>query len=77
MTAFELLYLFQETMKRLSECDIRTDDYKYIPMYLKFKDMLKRKEKKEYIKTSLANEYDMSESSVIRVIRRFDKSVNL
>ena len=51
------------------------DDYRHIDMYLEFKEMLAKNEKKEYIKTSLAEKYHMSESSVVRVIRRFDKLV--
>ena len=75
MTAFELLYFLQKPIKHLSECDIKMDDYKYIDMYLEFKQMVADKEKKEYIKTSLSDKYKISESSVMRVIRRFDSMV--
>lgn len=75
MTAFELMVFLEKAMKSLSECDIKMDDYRHMDMYLEFKEMLARNEKKEYIKTSLAEKYHMSESSVVRVIRRFDKLV--
>lgn len=75
MTAFELLYFLQDAMKCLSECDIKMDDYRHIAMYLEFNEMVKNRDKKEYIKTLLARKYGMSESSVIRVIRRFDRQV--
>jgi len=75
MTAFELMFFLEKAMKSLSECDIKMDDYRHIDMYLEFKEMLAKNEKKEYIKTSLAEKYHMSESSVTRVIRRFDKLV--
>lgn len=75
MTAFELLNFLRKAMKSLSECDIRMEDHKYIDMYLEFKEMEQKKEKKEYIKRLLSNKYCMSESSVIRVVRRFDKQV--
>lgn len=77
MTAFELLNFLQKPIKSLSECDIKIDDFKYIPMYLEFKQMLSKKDKKEYIKTFLANKYCISESSVIRIVRRFDRHVKL
>lgn len=75
MIAFELLYFLQGAMKSLSDCDIKMDDYRHICMYLEFKEMLFNNEKKEYIKSSLAEKYHMSESSVVRVIRRFDRPV--
>lgn len=75
MTAFELMYFMRETMKSLSECDIKIDDYRYIDMYLEFKEMLAKNEKKEYIKSYLANKYCISESSVSRVVRRLDAQV--
>lgn len=77
MTAFELMYFLREAMKSLSECDIKMDDYRHIDMYLEFKQMLANNEKKEYIKTSLAEKYNMSESSVVRVVRRLDKKVKM
>lgn len=75
MTAFELLNFLQKAMKSLSDCDIKIDDYRHIDMYLEFKEMEQKKEKKEYIKSVLAEKYNMSESSVVRVIRRFDSQV--
>lgn len=75
MTAFELLNFLRKPIKSLSECDIKMEDHRYIDMYLEFKQMEAEKEKKEYIKRLLANKYCMSESSVVRVIRRFDKLV--
>ncbi len=75
MTAFELLNFLRKPIKSLSECDIKMEDHKYIDMYLEFKQMEAEKEKKEYIKKMLSNKYCMSESSVIRIVRRFDKQV--
>lgn len=75
MTAFELLNFLQKAMKSLSDCDIKIDDYRHVDMYLEFKEMLAKNEKKEYIKSYLANKYCMSESSVSRVVRRMDAQV--
>lgn len=75
MTAFELLKILREPMKRLSDCDIKIDDYRHIDMYLEFKEMEQKKEKKEYIKSILATKYSMSESSVKRIVRRLDEQV--
>lgn len=75
MTAFELLNFLAKPLKSLSECDIKIDDYRYIDMYLEFKEMLAKNEKKEYIKSYLASKYCISESSVSRVIRRLDAQV--
>lgn len=77
MTAFELLNFLQKPIKSLSECDIKMDDYQYIDMYLEFKEMLLGKEKKEYIKNFLATKYNISERTVIRIVRRFDAHVKL
>lgn len=75
MTAFELLNFLAKPLKSLSECDIKIDDYRHIGMYLEFKQMEAQKEKKEYIKTCLASKYHISESSVVRIVRRLDSLV--
>lgn len=75
MTAFELLNFLAKPLKSLSECDIKIDDYRYIDMYLEFKQMEAKKEKKEYIKTCLASKYHISESSVVRIVRRLGSLV--
>lgn len=75
MKAFDLIRLLCECMKRLSECDIKMEDYKHVDMYQEFKSLVAKNEKKEYIKTYLAHKYKMSESTVLRIIRRLDKHV--
>lgn len=71
MTAFELVFFLREAMKRMSEVGIRIDDWKYTDMFKEYNELVNRGEKKEYIKTLLASNYNVSESTVNRVITRF------
>ena len=62
-------------LKTMSEFGLKTTDYKYVGLYA---DYLKAKEKREkftFIVMDLANRYGISESSVKRIIRRFERDL--
>lgn len=77
MKVEELLKISIETLKLLSKCDIRTNDWKFLEMYDLYNDMRRNKEKFRYIIAYLANKYKISESSVKRIIKRFSSEVVL
>lgn len=76
MKVVELLSIGGEILKRMSDCGIRVDDYKYADMHREYVDMRSRGEKYWYVVAYLADKYNISESNVVRIIRRLSKDVN-
>lgn len=77
MISYEFIKISREIMKLLSDCDIKSEDYKYIPMYEEYLSMKECNEKYRYIIAVLAFKYNISQSSVSRIIRRFGKAVKV
>ena len=75
MKAYELIEILYEGMKRMSEVGIKMEDYKHLPMYLEYNELVAKDVKKEYIKAKLARKYKMSERTVFRVIARLGEYV--
>lgn len=74
MTAFDLVFMMRDFMKRMSNFDIKMNDYKHIDMFQEYKRLEGQGAKKEYIKAELSHKYGISESTVNRIIRRLDKT---
>lgn len=62
-----------EMLKRLHECGIRIDDYKYLPMLVEYEDMMLSGEKKTYVVAYLSDKYGLCERKVYKVISRLMK----
>lgn len=75
MIAYEIIKISREIMKLMSECDIKSEDYKYIPLYEEYLLMREDREKYRYIIAVLATKYSLSQSTVTRIVRRFSKAV--
>jgi DNA-directed RNA polymerase delta subunit len=76
MKAINLLKIGSELLKLMSICDLRVNDWQYIEMYSEYVKKRNNHIKYEVIIMQLAKSYNISESSVKRVIRRFDREVN-
>lgn len=77
MRAYDLLCLMAEPLKRMSKVGIRTSDYKYIGLFQEYSELSAKGEKKEYIKASLSRRYGVSESTLIRIVKRFSQQLNV
>ena len=62
-------------MKMMSECGIKSDDWKHVKMYDEYTSMRLNKEKFRYIMAYLAEKYRMSESTVKRIVKRLSREV--
>ena len=65
-----------DLLKMMSDFDLRTSDWKYIDLYSEFV-----KNKQNHIKYNtnifiLSEKYNISESSVKRLIRRFEREMD-
>ena len=77
MTCAELIKINRNWMELMSKFDLKASDYKFIDLYEKFQKLKADGEKYWYIITHLSEEYNISESSVKRLIRKLSREVSL
>ena len=75
MKVVEILKLGREFLKLLSSFDLRCDDYKHIELYEEYVKMRRDGDKVDYILYLLSEKYNLSESTVKRIVRRLSKEV--
>ncbi len=75
MKIIELLRFHKEFLKRMSENDIKTDDWEHVEMFNEYEQMRNAGEKATWIFPHLADKYGCSESSVYRIVSRFKSDV--
>lgn len=75
MKGIELVKINKTGMELMSKIGLRTDDHKYLDLYEKYLTMRDLGEKVSYIIAHLAEAYNISESSVKRIIRRLSCEV--
>ena len=77
ITLFALLKLNLNQLKMMSDCDIPVSYYRYIPMFEDYLEMRAAGEKMAYIIAVLTERYDVSDSTVKRVIKALSLRVKL
>lgn len=76
MKAVNLLRIGAELLKLMSICDLKVSDWQYLEMYSEYVKGRNNHIKYDVIIMQLSERYNISESSVKRIIRKFDKEVN-
>lgn len=77
MKACELVKMISKVLKAMSENGLKAEDYEYVEMYEEYVIMRSLGEKYEYVIKVLSERYRISESTVRRVVRRFEKEVRI
>lgn len=75
MKVAKLLQIGAELLKLMSICDLRVSDYQYLELYSEYVKACKNNEKRTATIMYLAGKYRLSESSVKRIIRRFERDI--
>lgn len=75
MEVANVVRLASELLKVLSENDGTINDWKYLPMYDEFVEMRNKQVKYRVAIDELSAKYNMSNSKIERVIRRFKKDI--
>lgn len=65
----------RELLKTMSKCGIKVEDYRYADMFREYEELRSRGEKYWYVVSYLSGRYNVSESKVIRIIRRLSREV--
>lgn len=75
MKAAKILNIGAELLKMMSICDLKIQDFQYLEMYSEYVKARNSNVKYNAIIYDLATRYNISESTVKRIIRRLDKEV--
>lgn len=75
MKVVKLLSLGKDFLKIMSFCDLKVEDYKYIEMYSEYVKARQNNEKYTFVIMKLSRCYGISESTVKRIIKRFEKEI--
>ena len=75
MKAINLLKIGSELLKIMSFCDLKIDDWKYLELYSEYVKSRNNRVKYSAMICELAEKYGISESSVKRIIRRFEQEI--
>lgn len=71
--------IFLETcgkiLELMSKHDIRVSDYKYVDLYMDYVRMREKGIKYIAVIMELSEKYDISESTVKRIVKRFSKDI--
>ena len=77
MKAIDILSLAEGIITTLDRNDIKTADVRYVQMYRDWHRMRQEGHKWDWIMYWLGREYDLSEASVWRILKRMDKEIEM
>ena len=75
MRAIELVNYFAEVMKALSKVGIRMDDCQYLVLWKEYCELMEKYGKKTYALALLSARHNISERTLIRIIKRLGKEL--
>lgn len=77
MKAFELLIINKAMIELLAKNDLDVGDVKYIEAYKDYSRLMSEGHKQLYVLQYIEDEYDISKSTIKRLIKKFGKDVEL
>ena len=75
MKAARILLMGRELLKMMSIYDLKVEDYRYIELYSEYVKARQNHEKYAAVIMELSQKYEISESTVKRIIKRFDREI--
>jgi len=77
MKAYELLLVNKTMIELLAKNDLDVGDVKYIEAYKDYSRLMAEGHKQLYVLQYIEDEYDISKSTIKRLIKKFGKGVEL
>lgn len=77
MEAIELLIINKSMIELLAKNDLDVGDVKYIEAYKDYSRLMAEGHKQLYVLQYIEDEYDISKSTIKRLIKKFGKDVEL
>ena len=75
MKVIDFLKIGREFLKRMSNLDLKRDDYNHIELYEEYMVMRGEGNKVDYILSFLSCKYKLSESTIKRIVKRLSNEV--
>ena len=75
MRKYELIKALQSTLKVFADNDIDARDWRYVQMYEDYERLRKEGHKYIYIMRYLSQQYETSESTLYRIIKKYEEDV--
>ena len=75
MKAVKILKICKDLLEMMSFCDLKVQDYKYLDLYAEYIKARQNHEKYTAVIMELSERHNISESTVKRIIRRFEKEI--
>lgn len=77
MKVVDILNFASGICATMSKNNMNPSDYIYVEMYGEYMRMKSEGHKYDYIVYYLANQYNVSEASVYRIVKRLDKEIEI
>lgn len=77
MKVYELLQAVEDVCKHLNENGVKATDERYLQLYADWVRMRNEGQKYQYIVYYLSTQYNVSESGIARIVKRFEKEAKL
>jgi hypothetical protein len=77
MKAIELLIINKSMIELLAKNDLDVGDVKYIEAYQEYARLMAEGHKQLYVMQYIEDEYEISKSTIKRLIKKFGKDVEL
>ena len=75
MKVYQMLKLCRPMFEKFNDAGIQIDDAKHLELFEEYTVLKSKGEKISYIINSLSDKYAISERSVYRIIRKFDREI--
>ena len=75
LRAIDIVRFCKELLKKMSENDIKIEDYRHVEMYDDYCRLAEEGHKKEYAIAVITEKYGVSESTLRRVLKRLAEPV--
>lgn len=75
MKAADLIHFNEKSMKAMSDIGIKIGDYRHLYLWNDYYALINDGNKKTYALAVVAKRYNVSERTVLRIIKRFDAEI--
>lgn len=77
MNAYEFLTTHKGVMEQLQTLPVQPSDVRYLELYRDYQRLTNEGHKKTYVLQYLADEYDVDERTIYRIVKKFSTEVEM
>lgn len=77
MNVYEFLITHKGVMEQLQTLPVQPSDVRYLELYRDYQRLTNEGHKKTYVLQYLADEYDVDERTIYRIVKKFSTEVEM